>query len=186
MGTSAYPRHWMLQLNEGKAQSGCKASFSLIMNRSNSRDCGLDFQKSLDLPDTITNPAPKDSPTKYKAGVNPMSDWKTRYASKLVTAKEAASYVQNGDRIFLSGTCCEPTAIIEALGDFHTGRRGNDPVHTRKCGRVTGCQGSSSFQIENLLSRGLKCGCLWNIRGRLRAAFPFANPGFFQGQANSH
>jgi len=45
-----------------------------------------------------------------------MSDWKKRYASKLVSAKEAASYVQNGDRIFLSGTCCEPAAIIEALG----------------------------------------------------------------------
>jgi acyl-CoA hydrolase/GNAT superfamily N-acetyltransferase len=46
-----------------------------------------------------------------------MSDWKTRYSSKLVSAKEAASYVRNGDRIFLSGTCCEPTAIIEALGN---------------------------------------------------------------------
>ena len=46
-----------------------------------------------------------------------MSDWKTRYSSKVVSAEEAASYVQNGDRIFLSGTCCEPVAIIEALGN---------------------------------------------------------------------
>lgn len=46
-----------------------------------------------------------------------MSDWKTRYSSKLISAKEAASYVRNGDRIFLSGTCCEPTPIIEALGN---------------------------------------------------------------------
>jgi acyl-CoA hydrolase/GNAT superfamily N-acetyltransferase len=45
-----------------------------------------------------------------------MSDWKTQYSSKVVSATEAASYVRNGDRIFLSGTCCEPAAIIEALG----------------------------------------------------------------------
>ncbi len=46
-----------------------------------------------------------------------MTDWKQQYASKLITAKEAASYVHNGDRIFLSSTCCEPTAIIDALGN---------------------------------------------------------------------
>ncbi|HTY22928.1 MAG TPA: GNAT family N-acetyltransferase [Desulfomonilaceae bacterium] len=44
-----------------------------------------------------------------------MNDWKARYASKLVSAEEAASYVNNGARIYLSSMCCEPTPIIEAL-----------------------------------------------------------------------
>lgn len=44
-----------------------------------------------------------------------MQQWKTRFASKLVSPEEAASHVKNGDRIYLGSMCCEPTKIIDAL-----------------------------------------------------------------------
>lgn len=44
-----------------------------------------------------------------------MADWKQRFASKLVSAEEAAAVVQNGDRIYLSSMCSEPSSIIQAL-----------------------------------------------------------------------
>ena len=185
MGTSGISTSLDAPTDMRQAQSSCKAS-SLIMNRTNSRDCGSDSPKSLDLPDTITNPAPKDGPTKYKAGVNPMSDWKTRYASKLVSAKEAASYVQNGDRIFLSSTCCEPTAVIEALGNSTLEDVEMIQFIRGSAAASLAAKGSTSFQIEDLLSGRFERRGLWNIRGRLCAAFPFANPGFFQSQTNSH
>jgi acyl-CoA hydrolase/GNAT superfamily N-acetyltransferase len=46
-----------------------------------------------------------------------MPDWKQRYANKLVSDKEAASHVKNGDRIYLGSMCSEPKTIIEALGN---------------------------------------------------------------------
>jgi acyl-CoA hydrolase/GNAT superfamily N-acetyltransferase len=45
-----------------------------------------------------------------------MQSWRQRYASKLVSAQQAASYVKNGDRVYLGSNCSEPGAIIEALG----------------------------------------------------------------------
>ncbi len=46
-----------------------------------------------------------------------MADWKKRFASKLISAEEAAAVVQNGDRIYLSSMCSEPSAIIQALAE---------------------------------------------------------------------
>ncbi len=45
-----------------------------------------------------------------------MQSWQQRYASKLVSAQQAASYVKNGDRVYLGSSCSEPGAVIEALG----------------------------------------------------------------------
>lgn len=44
-----------------------------------------------------------------------MEDWKTRFASKMISAQAAASRVRNGDRIYLGSICSEPGAIIDAL-----------------------------------------------------------------------
>ena len=44
-----------------------------------------------------------------------MDNWKQNYASKVITAEEAAGKVKNGDRIYLGSMCCEPTKIIQAL-----------------------------------------------------------------------
>lgn len=48
-----------------------------------------------------------------------MHDWKHVYASKLVSAEEAAAKVQNGDRIYLGSMCSEPSAIIRSLGESY-------------------------------------------------------------------
>ncbi|MBI5250714.1 MAG: GNAT family N-acetyltransferase [Desulfomonile tiedjei] len=45
-----------------------------------------------------------------------LHDWKQLYASKLISAEEAAAKVKNGDRIYLGSMCAEPTAIIRSLG----------------------------------------------------------------------
>ncbi|MCX5862767.1 MAG: GNAT family N-acetyltransferase [Deltaproteobacteria bacterium] len=45
-----------------------------------------------------------------------MEHWKKRFASKLVSADEAASHVKNGDRIYLGSFCSEPRTMIRALG----------------------------------------------------------------------
>lgn len=44
-----------------------------------------------------------------------MENWKSRYASKLVSREQAASLVKNGDRVFLGSLCSEPSAVIAAL-----------------------------------------------------------------------
>jgi acyl-CoA hydrolase/GNAT superfamily N-acetyltransferase len=48
-----------------------------------------------------------------------MHDWKQRYASKVISAEEAAAKVQNGARIYLGSMCSEPTAIIRSLGESY-------------------------------------------------------------------
>lgn len=44
-----------------------------------------------------------------------MNGWKAKYASKLVSAEDAAARVKNGDRIYLGSMCAEPSLIISAL-----------------------------------------------------------------------
>lgn len=44
-----------------------------------------------------------------------MENWKSRYASKLVSSEQAASLVKNGDRIFLGSMCSEPSSVMAAL-----------------------------------------------------------------------
>jgi acyl-CoA hydrolase/GNAT superfamily N-acetyltransferase len=41
--------------------------------------------------------------------------WKEKYASKLITAEQAARLVKNGDRIYLGSMCSEPKTIIRAI-----------------------------------------------------------------------
>ncbi|AFM24235.1 GNAT family N-acetyltransferase [Desulfomonile tiedjei] len=48
-----------------------------------------------------------------------VSDWKSSYRSKIISTEEAASKVQNGDRIYLGSMCSEPVSIIKALGDSY-------------------------------------------------------------------
>jgi acyl-CoA hydrolase/GNAT superfamily N-acetyltransferase len=44
-----------------------------------------------------------------------MNRWQDKYASKLVSAAEAARRVKNGDRIYLGSRCSEPKTILKAL-----------------------------------------------------------------------
>ncbi len=44
-----------------------------------------------------------------------MDNWREKYASKIITAKEAAAHIKNGDRIYLGSMCSEPGIIIDAL-----------------------------------------------------------------------
>ena len=44
-------------------------------------------------------------------------DWKDIYASKLVTAKEAISYIKSGDRVVTGHAAAEPTYLIDTLVD---------------------------------------------------------------------
>jgi acyl-CoA hydrolase/GNAT superfamily N-acetyltransferase len=46
-----------------------------------------------------------------------MQSWKKRFASKLVSVEEAASFVKNGDRIYLGSIASEPKTLIRALGN---------------------------------------------------------------------
>jgi acyl-CoA hydrolase/GNAT superfamily N-acetyltransferase len=48
-----------------------------------------------------------------------MNNWKQKYASKLISAEDAAAKVKNGDRIYLGSMCCEPTKIIQALANSY-------------------------------------------------------------------
>jgi acyl-CoA hydrolase/GNAT superfamily N-acetyltransferase len=48
-----------------------------------------------------------------------MNNWRQQYASKLISAEEAAAKVKNGDRIYLGSMCCEPTSIIQALANSY-------------------------------------------------------------------
>jgi acyl-CoA hydrolase/GNAT superfamily N-acetyltransferase len=45
--------------------------------------------------------------------------WKQKYASKLISAEEAALQVKNGDRIYLGSMCSEPQTIIKAIEDSY-------------------------------------------------------------------
>ncbi len=45
-----------------------------------------------------------------------MEDWQSRYASKLISAEDAARKIKNGDRVYLGSMCSEPGTVIEALG----------------------------------------------------------------------
>ncbi len=48
-----------------------------------------------------------------------MDNWKQKYATKLISAEEAAAKVKNGDRIYLGSMCCEPTEVIHALANSY-------------------------------------------------------------------
>lgn len=44
-----------------------------------------------------------------------MHDWRTHYASKLVSAREAVKAIRSGDRVVLGHACSEPPALVTAL-----------------------------------------------------------------------
>lgn len=44
-----------------------------------------------------------------------MTQWKEKFASKLLTAEQAAAKIRNGDRVFLGSLCAEPGVIIDAI-----------------------------------------------------------------------
>ena len=44
-----------------------------------------------------------------------MHNWRTHYASKLVTARDAVKAVRSGDRVVLGHACGEPPALVKAL-----------------------------------------------------------------------
>jgi len=46
-----------------------------------------------------------------------MSDWKKKYAHKIMSAPEALKKVQSGDRVVLGHACGEPQALVDALVD---------------------------------------------------------------------
>ena len=43
------------------------------------------------------------------------TDWKSKYAGKVVTAAEAVSHIRPGNKIFIFTGCAAPQALIEAL-----------------------------------------------------------------------
>ena len=43
------------------------------------------------------------------------SDWKERFADKVVSAPEALSRIKAGDRVFVGSACGEPQALVKAL-----------------------------------------------------------------------
>jgi 4-hydroxybutyrate CoA-transferase len=43
------------------------------------------------------------------------TDWKTRYASKVVDADQAVRAIESGYRIYMSGNCSVPRALLDAL-----------------------------------------------------------------------
>jgi acyl-CoA hydrolase/GNAT superfamily N-acetyltransferase len=45
--------------------------------------------------------------------------WKQKYASKLISAEDAARQVKNGDRIYLGSMCSEPKTIIRAIEESY-------------------------------------------------------------------
>jgi len=86
-----------------------------------------------------------------------MINWKTSYNLKLVTAKEAAALIKNGDRVYLGSMCSEPTAIIEALGESYL-----EDVELIQF--ITGCRtstlaskGRERFRIKTFFIGGAPC-----------------------------
>ncbi len=49
-----------------------------------------------------------------------MDNWRTRFASKLVTPAAAIGHVKNGARVYLGSMCSEPKTLIQALGSSYT------------------------------------------------------------------
>lgn len=45
------------------------------------------------------------------------SDWKTRYADKIVTAQKAVARIRPGNRVFIGSGAAEPQTLVEALGE---------------------------------------------------------------------
>ena len=86
-----------------------------------------------------------------------MDNWKTSYSSKLVTAKDAAALIKNGDRVYLGSMCSEPTAVIEALGQSYL-----EDVELVQF--VTGCntsalaaKGRERFRLKTFFIGGAIC-----------------------------
>ncbi|MBI4962886.1 MAG: GNAT family N-acetyltransferase [Desulfomonile tiedjei] len=86
-----------------------------------------------------------------------MGNHKTSYASKLVTAREAAALIKNGDRVYLGSMCSEPSAVIEALGKSYL-----EDVEFIQF--ITGCQSSAlaakgreRFRIKTFFIGGAPC-----------------------------
>ena len=46
-----------------------------------------------------------------------MQVWKQHFATKLVSAEEAATHLKNGDRIYVGSMCSEPSTMIKAMGN---------------------------------------------------------------------
>lgn len=44
-----------------------------------------------------------------------MKDWRTKYASKIVSPAEAVSHVKSGDKIVFSHACGEAQVLTEEL-----------------------------------------------------------------------
>ena len=44
-----------------------------------------------------------------------MTSWRTKYASKLMSAAEALRSVKSGDRVVIGHACGEPPTLVDAL-----------------------------------------------------------------------
>jgi len=69
-----------------------------------------------------------------------MSDWKKKYAHKIMSAPEALKKVQSGDRVVLGHACGEPQALVDALVDRAPELRGVEIVHMVAMGPAKYCQ----------------------------------------------
>jgi 4-hydroxybutyrate CoA-transferase len=58
-----------------------------------------------------------------------MSDWKQKYAKKIMTAAEAVKQVKDGDRVVVGHACGEPPTLVEALVARGPELKGVEVVH---------------------------------------------------------
>jgi len=62
------------------------------------------------------------------------SDWKVRYAAKLVSAVEAVSGIRRGQRVFIGSGAAEPQSLVSALAERGGELADNQIIHIRTLG----------------------------------------------------
>jgi len=62
------------------------------------------------------------------------SDWRTRYADKLVPAARAVSRIRAGSRVFIGSACGEPQALVRAMCEAGGGLTDTELVHVLTLG----------------------------------------------------
>ncbi len=79
-------------------------------------------------------------------------DWRKRYASKLMTAKEAVTRIQPGQRVFIGTGCAAPLSLVRAMTE-HAGELTDvEIIHLLTFGEApyASREFSSSFRVNSL------------------------------------
>ena len=108
-------------------------------------------------------------------------NWKEYYQAHTMTAEEAVSHIQSGDRVVIAHACGEPTYLVDAMVSNASAYRDVEIVHLVSMGKAEYCQPqyAENFRHNAIFLGGPTRAAIAEGRGDYTPSFFFEIPRLF-------